>query len=162
MMTKKSILVTAVLMMMTVGFVAAQSFTSSPQTMTITGTVGEVRRIELPGNQAINLTGDEDGTESIGAMSVFSNTGFRVTVASANGFTLTGTGGSLAYAVATDNGSGDAYTANTAGATVANLGSATGGEITYDMSITYNQGDADVLTPAADYTDTLTFTIGAP
>jgi len=161
-MTKKSILVAAVLMMMTVGFAAAQGFTSAPQAMTITGTVGEVRRIELPGNQAINLTGDEDGTESIGAMSVFSNTGFRVTVTSSNSFNLTGAGGSLAYAVATDNGAGDVYTANTAGATVANLGAATGGPMTYNMSITYNQGDADVLTPANDYTDTLTFTIGAP
>lgn len=162
-MMKKSLVFAAVMVMATAMAVSAQSanFNNSPASMTITGTVGQVQRIELPGDQAFDLTGNAaDGTVDLGTMSVFSNVNYSVTVASTAGFALasSATGETLSYDLAVG---GSAVDENS-GAAIGSTGRTVGGSDDYTLELTYDQDTADTLAQGSDYSDTLEFTIASP
>ncbi len=161
-MTHKKLLMVAGLLLLSLGVVVADAdFNNSPQTMTITGVVGQVQRIVLPGNQTFNLTGNAaDGSVSLGTMSIFSNVSYTVTVSSTNTFQLTSstTSESISYDLSVGSNAVNEGT----GAAIPSTPRTTGGGDDYALELTYVQSDADELGEANDYTDTLSFTIASP
>lgn len=158
-MMKKSVIFAAVMIAAMAMTVSAQNFNNGPVQMTITGTVGQVQRIQLPGDQAFNLTGDNaDGSVELGAMSIFSNVGYSVSVSSTGGYALeSGTNNeSLPYGIAIDGTEVDESTPIITGART------TGGSDDYILSIVYDQNVADTLAEGSDYADTLEFSIASP
>jgi hypothetical protein len=163
-MMKKKVLLVGVAMMLVAGFAMAQTadFNNSPQSMTITGTVGQVQRIDLPGDQAFDLTGSSaNGEVVLGDMTVFSNVGYTVTIdTEVTSFVLNSAdvGESLPYDLTVG---GNTVDESTGEVVPSRARSSSGGE-TYTIVLTYVQDEADILTAATDYTDTLAFSIASP